>query len=441
MSNAVNRAVWLNVVVLTVGVCGLALYVVVGAQGQAAPRYQYDPGWPKPMPNKWKMGGVTGLAVAPNDDTVWVYDRPNDLTNLELESELGVSDCCARPPSMIHIDRGGTVIGSFDAPQGHGMDIDSKGFAYLGQNTVRKYDTKTGTLVGEVPHTPELENGGRFGPSEIPKRTPGVGGQGPVAGFLPPPPGAARGRGGNAPEAAAQAVMARAAFRKKYPPTTPMIVGGIEEIRLDESANEVYVADNYLGGRVMVFDMNTFAFKRGWGAYGHTLSEISINDADREFVDAKPPKEFRGHLTLNVSNDGLVYAADRAADRIHVTDKQGKFVKEFVIAPPGTRRGEGNDRGTSGGVAFSPDKAQKYLYISDIKNNTIWFLNRDDGKIAGRLGGMGEGGGQFFGLHMIATDSRGYIYTGEVFAGQRVQRFVPADSPRGKLLDQLSRLQ
>jgi sugar lactone lactonase YvrE len=54
---------------------------------------------------------------------------------------------------------------------------------------------------------------------------------------------------------------------------------------------------------------------------------------------------------------------------------------------------------------------------------------------------MGESGGQFFGLHMIATDSRGYIYTGEVFAGQRVQRFVPADSPRGKLIDQLSRLQ
>ena len=154
-----------------------------------------------------------------------------------------------------------------------------------------------------------------------------------------------------------------------------------------------------------------------------------------------PPKEFRGHLTLNVSNDGLVYAADRAADRIHVTTKEGKFVKEFVLSPPGTKRGETSDRGASGGVAFSPDRAQRYLYISDIKNNTIWFLNREDGKIVGRLGSMGESGGQFFGLHMIATDSRGYIYTGEVFAGQRVQRFVPADSPRGKLLEQLSRLQ
>src|ERR1044071_6739738 len=179
---------------LIVALVALAISATIGAQG-AAPRYAYDPGWPKPMPNKWKIGGVTGLAVAA-DDTVWVYDRPNDLTNLELEAELGVSDCCVRPPSMIHIDKAGMVIGSFDAPQGHGMDIDSKGFAYLGQNTVRKYDTRTGKMVGEVPHTPELENGGRFGPAEMPQRTPGVGGAGPVAGFLPPPPGAARGRGG-----------------------------------------------------------------------------------------------------------------------------------------------------------------------------------------------------------------------------------------------------
>ena len=41
------------------------------------------------------------------------------------------------------------------------------------------------------------------------------------------------------------------------------------------------------------------------------------------------------------------------------------------------------------------------------------------------MGGMGENGGQFFGLHMIAVDSKGSIYTGEVFNGERVQRFVP----------------
>ena len=117
----------------------------VGAQEPAAPKFKFDPDWPKPLPNKWKMGGVTGLAVD-KDDNVWVYDRPNDLTDIELEAELTppLADCCVRPPSMIHIDKNGTVIGSFDAPQGHGMAVDSKGFAYLGQDTVRKYDEKTG---------------------------------------------------------------------------------------------------------------------------------------------------------------------------------------------------------------------------------------------------------------------------------------------------------
>ena len=47
---------------------------------------------------------------------------------------------------MIHIDKNGNVIGSFDAPNGHGMDVDSKGFVYMGQDTVRKYDPKTGKL-------------------------------------------------------------------------------------------------------------------------------------------------------------------------------------------------------------------------------------------------------------------------------------------------------
>jgi sugar lactone lactonase YvrE len=65
------------------------------------------------------------------------------------------------------------------------------------------------------------------------------------------------------------------------------------------------------------------------------------------------------------------------------------------------------------------------LYISDLTNNHIWFLNRDDGKIIGQMGSMGENGGQFFGLHMIAVDSKGIIYTGEVFQGERVQRFIP----------------
>ncbi len=388
------------------------------AQPLTAPKFKFDPDWPKPLPNKWKMGGVTGLAVD-KDDNVWVYDRPNDLTDIELEAELTppLADCCVRPPSMIHIDKNGTVIGSFDAPQGHGMAIDSKGFAYLGRETVYKYDTKTGMVVGQVPRTADRVPGAGNPEGQVgPNRTPGKGSRGPVAGFLPPPGGRLQGEG--TPVASRAAALA--AFRAKYPPTTPMIVGGLEEIRLDEAARELYCADNYLGGRVMVFDLDTLQFKRGWGAYGHALSEITTDDKDREYSPGGPmPKEFRGHLTLNISNDGLVYAADRNANRIQVTTKQGKFVKEFILAP---MTGVG---GSTGGVMFSPDKAQKFLYISDLTNNHIYFLNRADGTLVGQMGSMGENGGQFFGLHMIAVDSKGVIYTGEVFAGERVQRFLP----------------
>jgi len=411
-----NRGVWKGVIAVVAGLVALGVCVLLIAQEPAAPKFKFDPDWPKPLPNKWKMGGVTGLAVA-KDDTVWVYDRPDDLTDIELEAELNppLADCCVRPPSMIHIDKTGNVIGSFDAPQGHGMAVDSKGFAYLGQDTVRKYDEKTGQLVGEVPRTPDKVPGGGGGAPPTSAHVPGHGSRGPVAGFLTPP-------GGRRPDPAAAEAREAAtkAFREKYPPTTPMIVGGIEEIRLVEPDHEMYVADNYLGGRVMVFDLDTLQFKRGWGAYGHKLSEMTTDDKDRAYTPGGPePKEFRGHLTLNVSHDGLVYAADRMANRIQVFTKDGKYLKEFVIKK---MTGVG---GSTGGVMFSPDKAQKFLYISDLTNNHIYFIERETGKVVGQMGSMGENGGQFFGLHMIAVDSKGIIYTGEVFQGERVQRFLP----------------
>jgi hypothetical protein len=392
---------------LAVGAAAAAALVVVTtqerakAQASTAPRYLFDPAWPQPLPNNWKMGGVTGLAVD-KDDNVWVLNRPNDTTGAEDNASTSppTAHCCVRPPAMIHLDKTGKVIGSFDAPQGHGMDVDSQGFVYIGQDTVRKYEPKTGRMVKELPRAAETQ-----------------------------PQGGGRGRGSVDPAQLAKAV---AAFRAKYPPTTPEIVGIIEEIRLDEKAREMYVADSYLGGRVMIYDLDTFAFKRGWGAYGKPLAQISTDDASRAYTPNGPmPKDFRGHLTLNVSNDGLVYAADRNANRIHVTTKDGKYLKEFVMAP---ETGEG---GSTGGVAFSADPQQRFLFISDLTNNHIWFLNREDGKVAGMMGSMGDNGGQWYGLHMIAVDSQGNIYTGEVQSGERVQRFVPATSARGKLLSQL----
>jgi hypothetical protein len=427
------------------GVAVLVSYAGTGtqAQGGDAPRFKYDPDWPKPLPNKWKMGGVTGLAVD-KDDNIWVLNRPNDLVSIEVHAEQvpPLADCCAHAPAMIHFDKAGNVIGSFDAPQGHGMAVDKQGFVYIGQNTVRKYDPKTGKVLAAIPHIPETANGQPFDDNPRIGWVKGQGGAGPVAGFIAVA-GADGGRGGRGGRgggrgggdgAATQAQLQQTAFIAKYPPTTPMIVGGIEEIRTDDAVNEIYVADNSFGGRVMVFSLDKFEFKRGWGAYGHKLSEISTKPEDHAYTPSGPmAKEFVGHLTFNFSNDGLVYAADRTGNRIHVTDKQGNFKQEIKLAE---YTGVG---GSTGGVMFSNDKDQKLLYISDLTNNHIWFLDRKTGKVVGTLGQMGESGGSFFGVHMEATDSKGNLYTGEVFAGERVQRFVPADSPRGKLLEQLAR--
>ena len=399
------------------GFCVVVLCVALIALAQTAPRYRFDPDWPKTMPNKWKIGGITGLAVD-KDDNVWVLNRPNDLRDMELKAELNppTAACCVRPPSMIHINKNGDVIGSFDPPQGHGMAVDSQGFVYIGNtvpgrgNTVRKYDPKTGQMLKEVPRAP-VQGGG--GDDDAPAaRVPGRGGPGPTGTFPNQGGGGGRGGAGGGGRGAAPAADAPT-------PTAPMIVGQVEEVRLDEPAREMYVADSSFGGRVMVFDLDTFAFKRGWGAYGHTLAEIDPSPAARVYTPGGPfAKEFRGHLTLNFSNDGKVYAADRGGNRIHVTDKQGKFEREIPVAV--TTAG-----GSAGGVAFSTDRAQQFLYVCDINNNTIWFINRADGRTIGSMGSMGENGGQFFGLHMVATDSLGNIYTGEVFNGERVQRFVP----------------
>ena len=72
---------------LLAGLSLLALGAAVGAQTLTAPKYKFDPDWPKTLPNKWKMGGVTGLAVD-KDDNVWVLDRPNDLRDMELRGEI-----------------------------------------------------------------------------------------------------------------------------------------------------------------------------------------------------------------------------------------------------------------------------------------------------------------------------------------------------------------
>ena len=45
-------------------------------------------------------------------------------------------------------------------------------------------------------------------------------------------------------------------------------------------------------------------------------------------------------------------------------------------------------------------------------------------EILTQFGDGGRQAGQFFGVHSIATDSKGNIYTTETYEGKRIQKFV-----------------
>ena len=45
-------------------------------------------------------------------------------------------------------------------------------------------------------------------------------------------------------------------------------LGRPAEMAIDKDANELYIADGYGNRRVIVFDATTLAYKRQWGGYG-----------------------------------------------------------------------------------------------------------------------------------------------------------------------------
>jgi len=78
---------------------------------------------------------------------------------------------------------------------------------------------------------------------------------------------------------------------------------------------------------------------------------------------------------------------------------------------------------TAAGLAFSPDRAQRYLYVADIGNNQIDILERQSLQILDKFGKAGKAPGEFGTIHEIATDSKGNIYTAELRT-HRVQKFI-----------------
>jgi hypothetical protein len=62
----------------------LSICVVAAAMGQSpvnnAARLQVDPFWPKPLPNDWILGQVSGVAVDKRGH-VWILQRPRSLSD------------------------------------------------------------------------------------------------------------------------------------------------------------------------------------------------------------------------------------------------------------------------------------------------------------------------------------------------------------------------
>src|SRR3989442_1612117 len=175
---------------------------------------------------------------------------------------------------------------------------------------------------------------------------------------------------------------------------------------VDPATNEVFVADGYKNHRVIVFDAQTGAYKRHWGADGRPPGDASV-------------KSFGNPVhCVRLARDGLLYVCDRANNRIQVFRKDGTFVKEFVVAPA-TRGG-----GSVWDLDVSPDAPQTWLYNADGENNHVWTLLRDNGQVVSKFGRNGRQAGHFHWVHNLAVDSKGNIYTTEVDTGKRAQKFV-----------------
>ena len=331
-----------------------------------APQYKVDPYWPKPLPNNWILGQVAGVATDKNDH-IWIIHRPLTVTDDEKGATLNPrrSKCCIPAPPVLELDKKGNVVQAWGGPSTgydwpkneHGIYIDLAGNVWVGGN-----DATDHMILKFTPQGKFLLQIGSPGTS----------------------------LGSNS--------------------TTQL--GRPANMSVDPVANEVYVADGYLNKRVIVFDSNTGAYKRHWGAYGNVPSDEKM----ASFNPSSPQFSNPVHC-VRLMKDDTLFVCDRANNRIQVFEKSGKFIREMVFEP---------DTKGSGSVwdLIPSDASQKYILIADGTNNEVTVLVRETGQKMGSFGRSGRNAGDFHWVHNIAVDSEGSVYTTEVDTGKRAQRFI-----------------
>jgi DNA-binding beta-propeller fold protein YncE len=336
-----------------------------------APRFEVDPFWPKPLPNGWIIGSAVGVSVDSRDH-VWITHRQGSLHETN-EASAGVTtpegECCSAAPPVLEFDPEGHLVShwggpgdGYDWPGGtHGITVDHLDNVWLGGNGADDAHVLKFTRAGDF-----LLQLGKPGQNA----------------------------GSN----------------------DPINFGRVAKIAIDAEANEAYVADGYRNKRVAVIDMSSGELKRYWGAYGNRPDDTDLGNYD---PNEPPAQQFRNPVhCVEPSSDGFVYVCDRANDRIQVFEKDGTFVRELLVAPLTLGAGSVWD------IAFSSDEEQTYIYLADGLNQKVYVIERETMEVLTSFGTGGRQPGQFFGVHSIAVDSKGNIYTTETWEGKRLQKFV-----------------
>jgi hypothetical protein len=327
------------------------------------PKFQLEPLWRKPLPDKWITGEVGGSCFD-GQDHLFTVNRGN-LT--PKEQVLGVVS-----PAVIEFDKNGAVLNSWGdrniLPRKlHSCFVDYQGNIWIAGNEdaiVQKYSHDGSKLLLQI------GTKGHFDTSD-----------GTING---------------APMNSSHELLNLPA-----------------SVAVDAINGDIYVADGYGNRRVVVFDREGH-FLRQWGRQG----TVAQADAGEGGVFLKVV-----HYVV-LGNDGLVYVCDRLGGRIQVFDKMGNF-KRNILVQSDTARLTGI--GAVCQLSFSPDPAQKYMYVCDCGDEEIRILDHVTGRTLGTFGRSGFEAGEFNGLHSIAVDSSGNLVTAEAGVvtggGHRLQMF------------------
>ncbi len=336
-----------------------------------APMFEVDPFWPKPLPNGWLLGMAIGVWVD-EQDHVWMIHRSSaTLHNNEKGAELKppIAECCKGAPPVLRFDPAGNLVSAWGGPgdgfewpqSNHGIVVDHKGNVWIGGNGAKDA------------HILKFTKDGKF-------------------------------------------LLQMGGLGKNAGSNDLTNFGRVAKIWIDPKANEAYIADGYLNKRVAVLDVDTGKMKRYWGAYGNKPDDTDLGPYDPK---APPAQQFRNPVhCADLSHDGLVYVCDRANDRLQVFKPDGTFVKEQFYAKNTLASGSVWD------IAFSKDPQQRFIFLADGQNERVRIIVRDTLEELSAFGDGGRQPGQFYGVHSLAVDSKGNLYTTETYEGKRLQKFV-----------------